>query len=127
MTIAILRATAPLLCCARQASLPRSAAAPRRSCLRRPSRVAAFVSAGAPAAQLLAGDAVEVVRSSALVAHASPLFQLAALDPATASTVAGGLGPLLSVGTLLFIIRRVATSALPREWLLTCPPGVPGS
>jgi uncharacterized protein YggT (Ycf19 family) len=38
-----------------------------------------------------------------------PLSELAALDPQTASTAALVLGPLLSVGTLLFIVRIVMT------------------
>ena len=38
-----------------------------------------------------------------------PLAELAALDPATAGTAALVLGPLLSVGTLLFIVRIVMT------------------
>ena len=54
--------------------------------------------------------------------HAPPsaLYELAALDPATATAVANGLGPLLNVGTLLFIVRHVVPS--PRlSALLTSP------
>jgi hypothetical protein len=62
-------------------------------------------------------------RSAALpsVAHSSsaplaelPLF-MAALDPAQASVVASGLGPLLSVGTLFFIIRWALAESLYRR------------
>jgi YGGT family len=55
------------------------------------------------------------------VAHSSsaplaelPLF-MAALDPAQASVVASGLGPLLSVGTLFFIIRWALAESLYRR------------
>lgn len=93
----------------------------RRCSLRRASRRAMFVSSGAAAAQLADGVAhaasTNVMHPEALLAASlpQPLFQVATLDPATASAVAGGLGPLLSVGTLLFIIRyrrhtRVATN-----------------
>jgi hypothetical protein len=44
--------------------------------------------------------------SSVDEACAQALAQLAALDPPTAAAVANGLGPFLSVATLLFIIRR---------------------
>jgi YggT family protein len=41
------------------------------------------------------------------------LFQLATLDAAGAASVAGALGPFLSVATLLFIIRRVRCCGAP--------------
>ena len=36
---------------------------------------------------------------------AGPVYQVAALDPATAAAVGSALGPLLSVGTLFFVVR----------------------
>ena len=36
---------------------------------------------------------------------AGPVFELAALDPATAAAAGSALGPLLSVGTLFFVVR----------------------
>jgi YggT family protein len=45
------------------------------------------------------------------------LYELSALDPATAATAATVLGPLLSVGELLFIVRR-AHSVFPTVRLM---------
>ena len=46
-----------------------------------------------------AGAAVQLLAGPGLV------YQVAALDPATAAAVGSALGPLLSVGTLFFVVR----------------------
>jgi hypothetical protein len=76
------------------------------------------VAAAASAAALLHADAAAAACSSAGPADAGEacaqaLFQLATLDAAGAASVAGALGPFLSVATLLFIIRRAPCCGAP--------------
>ena len=78
-------------------------------------RVVARAVAGATSAVITLADDVAHAACDAAQPSASAcpqaVAELAALDPHVASLVAGGLGPLLSVGTLLFIVRRAPYGA----------------
>lgn len=95
------------------AAVPRRVAAPaacaprRRLC--RSRRVATSASLCAASAPALA--AAGELAASADEACAQALFQLATLDPAGAAAVGAALGPVFSLATLLFIVRRVHRGA----------------
>jgi uncharacterized protein YggT (Ycf19 family) len=128
-------AAAPLLAparvCAAAATPPRRVCAARHGCagsLRAPRcsprRAAAVTRAALPSAAL-ATAALSADAALAAAAEGQPsgaagvqaLYELAALDPATALAVGGALGPFFSLATLLFIIRRAAqrVAGAPRE------------
>jgi hypothetical protein len=95
------------------ATVPRRVAAPaacaprRRLCRsRRVATSASLCTASAPALAA-AGE----LAASADEGCAQALFQLAALDPAGAAAVGAALGPVFSLATLLFIVRRVHRAA----------------
>ena len=58
-----------------------------------------------PAAHAFADTQAAAAGAGAGVHLAGPVFELAALDPATAAAAGSALGPLLSVGTLFFVVR----------------------
>ena len=70
-----------------------------------------------------ASSAALTVDSAQTLASTLPLFELAALDPATAALAASALGPLLSIGELLFIVRRDC-DLQPLLCLLSLRPGL---
>jgi hypothetical protein len=86
--------------------------APSARCASSTHAVAACAAAGVltHADDALAAACATATPSGVDAACAQLLGQLAALDPPTAAAVANGLGPVFSVATLLFIIRRAPGS-----------------
>jgi hypothetical protein len=100
--------SAPFAAVPRPALAPAACAPRRRLC--RGQRVATRASLCASAAPALA--AAGELAGSADEGCAQALFQLATLDPAGAAAVGAALGPVFSLATLLFIVRRVPCDAI---------------